>query len=88
MAVRPDAIENQERGMDLRNRDQRTREAPETDAPPPAAPREHPAVAELRNLRARIAAVGEAADLPDTAPHCRDCFQRGARAALRAIRGE
>lgn len=39
---------------------------------------------ELEALRERIAAV-KAAPPKDDAPHCADCFQRGAIAAVRAI---
>lgn len=45
------------------------------------------AAAELEALRARIAAVKAEGGVKDEQPHCSRCFERGVKAAVRAIDG-
>jgi hypothetical protein len=79
MAVRPSALENRERDLDLADRESKDARRVSDRAPAPEA--------ELLSLRARIAAARdikpESKDL-----HCYDCFRRGRDAALRVIEGE
>jgi hypothetical protein len=58
-----------------------------TSRPAPASSSSRPA--KLRALRDRIseAQLDDVILALDKAPHCRDCFRRGWRAALRAIEG-
>jgi hypothetical protein len=78
MAVRPETLDNQERGLELTTREDADGKA--------GRRREDPAVGELKALRERIAAV-LAAEPKDEAPHCSDCFRRGWKAGLRGLEG-
>lgn len=77
--VQPVEVDNRERGIELLNRDG-------LEAPPAELEDE---AAKLRALQDRIseAQVDDVILASDKAPHCRDCFRRGWRAALRAIEG-
>jgi len=78
MAVRPETLENPERGLSLVTRDPAEGE-PVEDSTAGA----HAAV-ELRALRDRIHELKERHP-KDAMPHCRACYQRGVEAALRAL---
>ncbi len=73
--VKPETLENPERGMDLTTRGPVMDVAVRVDVA--GAP-------ELQALRARIKAL-KVTPPEDRAPHCRACFMRGAEAALRAL---
>lgn len=87
--VRAEEIDNQERGRELVDREGRRIDVRTQSDPPAASAAEAPEVAELRALRERVKAAQLEATIlaADKAPHCRDCFLRGWRAALRAIEG-
>lgn len=77
MAVRPNALENRERGMMLEDRAPASVEAatPDVGAPPD----------DLQALKGRIRALKLEGAVRDTDPHCRACFERGVKATLRAL---
>ena len=78
MAVRPETLENPERGLSLV-----TREPAEVEPLEDSTAGDH-AAAELRALRDRIQEIRETHP-KDAMPHCRACYQRGVEAALRAL---
>jgi hypothetical protein len=76
MAVRPNALENRERGMVLEDR----APAPVEGAAPDVAPPD-----DLQALKGRIRALKLEGAVRDVDPHCRACFERGVKATLRAL---
>ena len=77
MSVKPEALDNQERDLNLVNRESRKL--------PRSQNREDAAAVELRVLRERVA-MAKADDKPkDPRPHCGDCYRRGWAAAVAAI---
>lgn len=60
---------------------------PPVPAPPPPAPTTDAPLSGLDALKARIETTRTAL-LPGASNHCRDCFQRGRDAAIKAILGE
>jgi len=78
MAVRPETLENPERGLSLV-----TREPAEVEPVEDSTAGDHAAV-ELRALRDRIQNLKERHP-KDTMPHCRACYERGVEAALCAL---
>ncbi len=84
MAVRPQSLETPERGLVLENRGPEAVHAP-ADPAPDVEPQDG-AAEELKELRQRIARARKVAPGADGL-HCRDCFNRGRDAALKAIEG-
>lgn len=86
MAVRPENLDNHEKDQALENRDPIGAEKVRADIQ--RVKKGGPsAEAELDALRRRLADV-KSSPPEDEAPHCSDCFQRGVRAALRAVEGQ
>jgi hypothetical protein len=80
--VRPDEVDNRERDLALQDRGA----AAEPDTP---AEVEDVAAAELAAMRARLstAQIDEVIVAAGAGAHCRDCFRRGWRGAIAAIKG-
>jgi len=79
MSVKPETLQNPERGLDLQNREAEGKAPRKREEPVAAA-------GELEHLRERIAAA-KATTPKDPIPHCGDCYRRGWTAALRSLEG-
>lgn len=78
MNVTPETLDNPERELDIANRDMKGKSRAKTGTP---------ADDELQALRQRIGAAKSTVG-QDPKSHCRDCFQRGWKAAVKEIAGE
>jgi hypothetical protein len=86
MSIKPEDLQHPERGLELVTR--RGGKAGGRSAGKEAEGPELELDDELEQLRARLQVAESLKKLPDTQPHCGDCFRRGWTAALRAVRGD